>query len=163
MRFDYTMHIPGKDNVIADNLSRVNFVDSTKLPDVHFTEPCLQIESLLEESGKDRFLAEIRRRIIDGDWRRLSKREQPFKKISIQLTVDAQGLIRLGSRIVPPQPLQRQILEIAHQSHNGMDSTLCLVQREFYWPNMRSHIEGFVRGCQECNTARFRSPDTTFT
>ena len=39
---------------------------------------------------------------------------------------------------------------------------LCaLIQREFFWPSMRSHIETYINSCDTCCRARFRATDTT--
>ena len=52
-------------------------------------------------------------------------------------------------------------LQTAYQSHNGMHSTLNLLQHEFFWPNMRRTVESMVRGCEECSKARFSPTNTT--
>jgi len=64
---------------------------------------------------------------------------------------------------VPPQSLYRRIFDIAHQTHNGIQSTCRLIEREFFWPNMRAYISDLIRSCQLCRKARFRAPDTTHT
>lgn len=99
---------------------------------MNFSEPCIPIAQLKRESECDRHLMGLSQRIISGGWGAFSRWEGHFKRIARQLTVDENGLIRFGSRVVPPQSLHRRILEAAHQSHNGMDSTLRLIQREFF-------------------------------
>ena len=35
------------------------------------------------------------------------------------------------------------------------------MQKEFFWPAMRFHVEQFVKSCQQCRATRFMAPDTT--
>ena len=79
----------------------------------------------------------------------------------LKLTIDNDGLIRIGSKILPPQSLYKTIFDIAHQSHGGVSSTVCMIQREFFWPKMRHTVESMVRGCLTCCKERFQSRDTT--
>ena len=162
MRFDYIIkHVAGSQNVIADGLSRVFYHEPDITPRVHFSETCIDTETMAIETDQDRFLQDLKRRIVTGNWSRPTRRELPFKKIAMQLSLDDDGCIRLGSRVVPPQTLYRRIFDIAHQSHNGVQSTCRLIEREFFWPNMRAYISNLIRSCHLCNKARFRAPDTT--
>ena len=164
MHFDYEIkHIAGESNVIADSLSRVYGDDNIKIPRVHFLKPCIDIDVLKLETSRDRFLKGLARRITSGKWSNVSKWEKPFKRFSWQMSIDENDIIRVGSKVVPPQSLYKQIFDVAHQSHNGIQSTLRLIQNEFFWPGMRLHIEEYVKSCQQCRGSRFRVNDTTHT
>ena len=116
MHFDYLIkHVAGKNNVIADGLSRVFCQEASNTPQVHFSETCIDSRTLADETERDRFLQDVKQRIITGNWSNVSKREQPFKKIAMQMSIDDNGCIRFGSRVIPPQSLKRRIFDIAHQ------------------------------------------------
>ena len=69
MRFDYKIeYIPGKENILADTLSRTPCNDETKVPQIHFIEPSLSLDSLKRETSFDTFLINLTRRIVSGDW-----------------------------------------------------------------------------------------------
>ena len=50
--------------------------------------------------------------------------------------------------------LCKLIMESEHDSHvaghMGMDKTMKLVDRNFYWPEMAKDIEDYVRSCEDC-------------
>lgn len=161
MQFDYDItYIKGCENVIADSLSRCNFPDAASFCTVHFSEPAIHLDRLKEECASDRFLQSLMERIVSGNWSRLSQRERPFKRMAYRLTID-DGVVRYGSKVVPPSSLYNRILSIAHQTHNGVAATLMLIQKDFYWPEMRRTVEQYVHGCETCNAARFRGTATT--
>ena len=64
---------------------------------------------------------------------------------------------------MPPEVLHDQIFKMAHQSHCGALATSRLIEREFWWPQMKIYIERRVRACERCRNARFRSRNTTHT
>ena len=55
--------------------------------------------------------------------------------------------------------IRREILKECHDSrtagHPGRDCTLELVSRHYWWPLMRSFVDQYVRGCDQCQ--RFKS------
>jgi len=68
MRFDYVIkHVAGSKNVIADGLSRVFHQEPISTPAVHFSETCIDAGTMALETDRDRFLQDLKRRIITGD------------------------------------------------------------------------------------------------
>lgn len=134
MRFDYDIqHIPGSKNVIPDCLSRMYSDDDyVSTPQVHFTEPCIDLDLLKLEGNNDRFLNDLKVRITTGRWGGVSRWKKSYKKLALQLTVDENDLIRVGSKIVSPKSLYHRIFQNAHQTYNGVESTLKLIQKEFF-------------------------------
>ena len=60
-----------------------------------------------------------------------------------------------GKVWIPSDPsLRKLIMESEHDSrvagHMGMDKTMELVDRNFYWPEMAKDIEDYVRSCEDC-------------
>ena len=78
------------------------------------------------------------------------------------LTID-NGIIRYGSRIISPQSMYRDIFNYAHQTHNGIDATLKLIEKKFYWIGMRSSVRNMNKNCEICTQHRFKMKNTTHT
>ena len=59
-----------------------------------------------------------------------------------------------GKVWIPSDPsLRKLIMESEYDSrvagHMGMDNTMELVDRNFYWPEMAKDIEDYVRSCED--------------
>jgi transposase InsO family protein len=64
-------------------------------------------------------------------------------------------LYRKGKIWIPrDQALKKLIFESEHDSmvagHMGMDKTVEMIGRNFYWPGMAEEIEDYVRSCDDC-------------
>ncbi|KAF2281630.1 hypothetical protein GH714_043934 [Hevea brasiliensis] len=67
------------------------------------------------------------------------------------------GLIyTIGSRLFIPRwgNLRKELLKECHDSmwagHPGMQRTMALISRSYYWPRMEEDVEGYVRTCLVC-------------
>ena len=83
-------------------------------------------------------------------------------RITAHVTYKDGMLFRKRKAWIPSDPsLRRLIMESEHDSgvagHMGMDKTLELVDRNFYWPEMAEDIEDYVRSCEDCR--RTKLPD----
>ena len=59
---------------------------------------------------------------------------KPYYNIRTELSVTSDWLILYGKRIVVPKKLQNEIINIAHQSHQGRDKTKQLLNKfVLYW------------------------------
>ncbi|PIK54734.1 hypothetical protein BSL78_08380 [Apostichopus japonicus] len=63
-------------------------------------------------------------------------------------------------QFVVPSSLKVRVLQGLHDqaAHFGATRTLALIQKRFYWPNMRSDVQKYCAECERCNLAK---PPTT--
>ena len=56
------------------------------------------------------------------------------------------------NQIVLPTSLQKEVLSALHNDmgHPGRDRTLQLIRQRFFWPQMISDVENYVKGCHRC-------------
>jgi hypothetical protein len=137
--FDFEwIHKPGRDNLVADALSRKG------------VEDYVSAISLLEVD----FLAKVKEEAInDSTYQRLM--DQVGKGLVRRYWLE-DGLLRAkGNRVyVPAGSLRRQLLTEAHDTpwagYPGVERMNALLARRFYWPRMVDDVEVFVKTCLIC-------------
>ena len=60
------------------------------------------------------------------------------------------GVILRGNRIVVPQSLRKQILKLAHKTHQRIVKTKQFLRARFFWPGMDQAVEAMIKGCSAC-------------
>lgn len=69
-------------------------------------------------------------------------------------------LLFLDKRLVIPNhdPLKAEILNACHDAplagHFGVQRTIELVSRKYWWPGMTTHIKAYIAGCEPCQRAK---------
>ena len=131
------VYIPGKSNP-ADILSikplQINDKD-TQLSDrteavinalISYNVPkTITLSEVLQASKTDNELTMVGKCVISGKWGK-DDILKPYKLINNELTIKS-GIIMKGDRIVIPEKLRSRILNIAHESHEGMTKAQCYV------------------------------------
>ena len=163
-------HVAGKDNPVADALSRVSIPAPTLLPLEPADCPGLMV-SPVSNSATD--LATIAlAQINDPDLLQLVT-SHDTRKLTIgpvhlpdsPLPVICE-LSRPAPRPLVPEPLRRPIaVELHGLSHPGVKATVRLVKDRFWWPNQSKDITGWVKACLPCQRSkvhRHTRPATKF-
>ena len=63
-----------------------------------------------------------------------------------------------GNRVVIPEAMQPQILDILHLGHFGMQRMKYLARSAVYWRHIDSQIEDICRGCVPCTEHENKPP-----
>ena len=107
---------------------------------------------LRQESIKDPIIATVMSYVKEG-WpskhAEINKKAKKFLKLSDSLNV-CNGCLIHGSRVVIPQSLQPQILNLLHIGHFGMEPMKQLARTAVYWPGIDAAIEQASRPCESC-------------
>jgi len=74
---------------------------------------------------------------------------QKFRKPADTLSV-CHGCLLYGSRVVIPTKLRRQVLDLLHECHFGIQRMKQLARTAVYWPNIDSDILDLCRQCPIC-------------
>ena len=156
----YEYHIqykPGKENSVADALSRL------PLPDCPDTVPqpgetiCL-IESLQETpintkqiakwTARDPVLSRVSH-LIEKGWTGTTDDDNlaPYKQRQNELSV-VKGCVLWGSRVVVPTAGREKALQMLHEGHIGMSRMKSKARSMIWWPKIDLEIE---KQCKECN------------
>lgn len=149
-------HISGKDNVVADTLSRIE----------ELTQP-VDLVLLAKSQTNDSELQSI----LDGETS-LTLRKATIPGTQIQLYCDD------SNQVIRPfvtAPFRRQVFESIHSlSHPGAKATAKLVAQRYVWPGVRKDCREWTKTCHPCQLAKvtrhvsttpgtFRLPRARFT
>lgn len=150
-------HIAGKNNIVADTLSRIEEIQS----DIDYNR-------LAEMQTKDEELLNI--------LKQPSKTSLQLKKIKLP---NANGYIYCDvstKQVRPfiPEPMRTQAFYTLHRlSHPGPRPSVKLITERFVWPGMKQEIKTMVRSCIQCQKSKisrhnktilqsFNAPDERF-
>ena len=154
--------LPGKNNVIADALSRQPVfapggdlnLDEDVPPTVCYRmieDPAFELlfDAAQEDPHYLRLLAAVEdQRPPDADdlgpyaafWNRLRVEGEEKNKL----------VVLDDSKVVVPEPARRRILQLLHAAHGGITKTLVNARQLYYWPGMRNSITQMCADCPVC-------------
>lgn len=129
-------HISGKDNIVADTLSRV---ESSELS--------LSYEDLATSQSED---AEMQTYLQPGSSLQLKKVQLPGTNVEVYCDVSTAKV-----RPYITQPFRRTAFQIVHNlAHPGVKATTRLVSQRFVWPSLKSDCRVWARACIPCQKSK---------
>ena len=155
-RYDLMVkYIPGKYMYLADTLSRavlagkpdVEMLDDMEVM-VHSLVECLPVSSTklvdIKKATQDDQSLQLLKATIKNGWPK-SKKSVPriiseYWNIRDQIH-EIDDLLFFGDRIIVPQELRRNMLELLHESHLGMAKTKSRARTVIFWPGISRDIE----------------------
>ncbi|XP_062558648.1 uncharacterized protein K02A2.6-like [Armigeres subalbatus] len=170
-RYSLTIeYVSGKDNVVADALSRAPMVSEPEdqyrkmnifkvLKEVEDVNPTIylsishqRLSEIIQETEKDSTMQTIIKFIHHG-WPRTVDKVPDTVRIYYNYrnelsTVD--GVVLRYDRIVVPYVLRRKMIDCCHVSHGGVEATLKLARANLFWPGMSCQIKDVVKECTVC-------------
>jgi transposase InsO family protein len=87
-------------------------------------------------------------------WSDSTKKYHPFKD---ELCLVGKVILR-NTKLVIPEELRRQVLELAHEGHPGISSMKQRLRTKVWWPGMDKASESVVRTCHGCQTVAALNP-----
>jgi len=110
---------------------------------------------LTKESEKDPVLTTVKKYVREGWPLKIRNPDgmelevEKFRKVSVSLHV-CNGCLLHGSRVVIPEALRSQVMDLLHIGHFGMERMKQLARTAVYWPGIDDAIEAACRYCQSC-------------
>ena len=157
-------HIPGRNNVISDALSRVTpleFQDSNAEKDI-LAVNFLQYSSIeekerdevLQENNKDKELQSLKHYISTG-WP--AKRSQipvslhPYWNFRDELMIES-GILMKNSKVLIPETLKQKYLMQIYQGHQGIEACRSRAREFVFWINLNNDLKELVEKCDICQS-----------
>ena len=172
--YNYVLrHIQGKDNVIADALSRlpVKTLSFSTMERIGQNHSLLKVQigdlpvtkkELQNETKCEHLLQKVKRYMESGwpsDKTHISKEHLTFYEKREFLSCE-EDILLWNSRIVVPKSLQARILHMLHEGHPGIGSMRALARIYVWWPNIDEDIERYVKRCHSCQENRQNELET---
>ena len=160
--FNPTLHyIQGKDNRVADSLSRNvpthSVTAAVVTPDAPLL-PTYSPQDLQAEQRNDPVWSIILQRLQSGTPIRPSQSPVPIDELFIEHDILHRKTPSGNIQMIIPQSLVPPTLHLVHNApiagHPGRDKTLTEARRKFYWQTMSSDVTRHVALCPTC--AQFR-------
>ena len=119
----------------------------------------LLVEEVREATINDPVLLEIMDIVQKGNGESRYKSEdlKPYKLVRSELSV-ANGILLRGSQIVVLKALQRRVVNISHEGHQGILKMKQLLHSAVWFPGMDRMTEDIVRSCLPCQAATQQKP-----
>ena len=157
-RLNYRMVQLIPDGTIRDNTIRMASVSVMPVTATlsSFTD---QLRTLWTEGlNRDKDFRRIRS--VIQEHRRVfpSNLNSPIKVSVSDCSIDTEGYLRFRKRLWVPnyEPLRTAIIQEMHDSvlsgHPGKNSTIAIVSRDFFWPNLQTTVKQFIRNCSVCGS-----------
>ena len=166
MRFNFTIsHVPGKQLIIADMLSRA----PSKPPDMDddkweqdsqvFVNNVIeslpaseqQLQRIRESQQNDQICRQVIR-FCQTEWPNkasLPHNIQPYYSVSAEISLE-DGLLLRGCRIIIPSELQPEMLNKIHDGHLGIFRCRARARQSIWWPGLSKQLAEKVKNCSEC-------------
>ena len=163
-RFCTVKYKRGKSIPVADALSRVCFKEEkTVKHDIHFitTKSCpIDISTIQDATMKDTELNRLKDIIYKG-WPQFRKQCPQelweYWNFRCDLVIE-DGLILKGDRIVIPETLRGETLDMLHTGHQGETKCLLLARESVFWPGITNDVKQLVKDCDTCNKFQPEQP-----
>ena len=129
-------------NSIGENDNYINFIVSNALP------KALTLQEVQEASLTDPVLKQVAEDIVNSTIKSQGLAGD-FYKVKDELSTK-NGLVLRGHRLVIPKKLQRNVLHLAHEGHQGIVKTKQLLRQKVWWPGIDMQVEALIKSCHAC-------------
>ena len=165
-RFDYTIsHVPGKLLYTADALSRAPSTDQDNDMELqqdvdHVIETCVLnlpisregLQRYLKAQEEDQICQSIKRYCKEGwpERKHIDDSVIPFWNTRGSISMDNDGLLLYGQRIIVPTSLRKEALQRIHNGHQGIQHSQLRAKISVWWPGISTDIDNTVKQCPSC-------------
>lgn len=168
--YDFSIkHIKGKDNCLADCLSRMPTTeqdtsddsadDYTYLNFIDESIPLISLNTVKKETDNDKNLRQIREFIKNGWPNKVDDIFKSYKCRANELTIE-NDCVMYGHRLIAPVALRENLLKELHTAHMGIVRMKAIARSYIWWPGIDKEIENITKKCTTCLENASNPPKT---
>lgn len=157
LNYNFKMeYLRGTNNLVADAFSRLpvrDTEDGTMFEDdviALITTPLTQAE-FQEATHNDPVLPAVIRYTTSSWPEDVTPELRPYFHVREQLSVQANILFQ-GEKIVVPERLRANIIQLAHETHQGISRTTSVIRDRYWWPRMNQEVKSKIEHCTVCHS-----------
>ena len=160
-------HVPGKELVVADTLSRNPHAAPSETSDTQEDVKAYADAPEMERPASPEKIEQIKcatpsdpqlRRVLDytvSRWPKYAKdvpeEIRQYHAVRGELSILDGKIIKVyHNRLMIPSPLQSEVLERIHDGHQGMTRCRERANMSVWWPGISQDIQSKVSGCEFC-------------
>ena len=154
--------------VVSDALSRAYLKDQK--PEISAAEMNYMIHSVISrlhvsdeklkqfqiETSKDETLMTLHKYVMNG-WPKnkndINPTTMPYFNIHDEISI-ANGLVLKGDLIIVLLSMRKEMKQIIHSGHQGIEKCKARAREALYWPGMSAEITDIVSACSTCQEHR---------
>ena len=77
-----------------------------------------------------------------------------FNRLAVEDTAAGQVVVMDDNRVVVPEQMRRELLEMLHQYHQSSEQMLALATKRWYLPELKAQVKDLWFQCEICQTHR---------
>ena len=108
----------------------------------------MKISDIQKATDADKTMQSLRAAVRHNKWD--CNLVKPFRAIKDELIVAPQNIVLRGSRIVVPESVQQQAIDIAHETHQGLVKTKALLGEKVWFPGIDKIVKETLDRCMPC-------------
>ena len=127
----------------------------------HAVPKAMSRQEIISATNDDVTLTTVKSLLESGRWYVIDKPEQLdsevnvqdlklYKKVRHELCTTQDGLVLRGNRIVMPESLQLQTVDLAHEGHQGIVKTKALLREKVWFPGVDKMVQDKIERCIPC-------------
>ena len=159
-------YLKGKDNVIADALSRVSPQPTPKegedeedfIP-VHMLTEEITVDSIrigdFRNATTEDTTSGLLMQVVANGWPEVKKDCHPFPLDywTYREEISAENVLLFkGHRLIVPEKLRDRVLQTIHESHFGFEKMQLRARQAVFWPGTTSDLLQTAQSCEACQT-----------
>ena len=134
--------------------------EDTEVADVFFNtfaeKTIINFATVGKFTPLDVTLSKVKKFVLEGWPEKLGEDQKdlkPYFEKRDELSCE-RGCVLWGTRIVVPQKLRQDVLELLHTAHQGVVAVKALARSYVWWPRINDEIEEATKACKACQDSR---------